>query len=260
MRNMLTLTRKELRSYFQSPVAYVVIAIFLLIAGVIFSLRFLMFANDSLEMSRNPYMMQQHDLNLTEYVLEPMFFTLNFLSLLMIPMLTMRSFSEEKKSGSIELLLTYPIRDSEVIISKFLACFGVYVCMIALTLLYPALSAKAGSVEVSSLAMGYAGLLLSGAAFISLGIFVSSTTENQIIAVALGYGLLLLFWLTGAAENLVPHPYNTVLTDLSIFDHLQDFARGVLNTHDLTYYVLFIGFFMFLTTRSLELIKWKGRA
>ncbi|RJP22468.1 MAG: ABC transporter permease [Candidatus Abyssobacteria bacterium SURF_5] len=260
MRNVLTLTRKELYSYFQSPIAYVVIAIFLLISGIIFSLRFSMFYYDSLEISRNPYMMQHYDLNITEYVLEPMVYTLSFLSLLMIPMLTMRSFSEEKKSGAIELLLTYPVRDIEVTGAKFLACFLVYACMIALTALYPALTGRFAPVEPASLAMGYAGLLLSGAAFISLGIFISSLTENQIIAVAGSYGLLLFFWLTGAAENLLPAPYNAVLTDLSIFDHIETFARGILNTHDLTYYLVFIGFFIFLTLRSLEISKWKGRA
>jgi ABC-2 type transport system permease protein len=260
MRNLLILTRKELYSYFQSPIAYVVIAIFLAISGIIFSLRFSMFYYDSMELARNPYMMQQYDLNVTEYVLEPMFFTLNFLSLLMIPMLTMRAFSEDKKSGAIELLLTYPVRDIEVTAAKFLACFLVYVCMIALTSVYPALTAKFAPVEISSLAMGYAGLLLSGAAFISLGIFMSSLTENQIIAVAGSYGLLLVFWLVGAAETLVPPPYNTALTDLSIFDHLEDFARGILDTHDLTYYLVFIGFFLFLTLRSLEITKWKGKA
>lgn len=260
MRNLITLTRKELYSYFQSPIAYVIISIFLVIAGIIFSLRFSMFYTDSMEISRNPYMMQQYDLNVTQYVLEPMFYTLNFLSLLMIPMLTMRALSEDKKSGSIELLLTYPVRDIEVIASKFLGCFLVYVSMVALTVVYPAITAKFAAVEAPSLAMGYAGLLLSGAAFISVGIFMSSLTENQIIAVAGGYGLLLLFWLTGAGETLVPPPYNVVLTDLSIFDHIEDFAKGVFNTRDLAYYLLFIGFFIFLTLRSLEITKWKGKA
>ncbi len=260
MRNILTLTRKELYSYFQSPMAYVIIAVFLVVSGIIFSLRFSMFYYDSLEISRNPYIMQQYNLNATEQVLEPMFLTLNFLSLLMIPMLTMRSLSEDKKSGTIELLLTYPVRDIEVAISKFLACVIVYVSMIALTLAYPAISAKVTTVEFRSLSMGYVGLLLSGAAFVALGVFVSSLTENQIIAVAVSYGLLLLFWLSGAAENLLPAPYNAVLTDLSIFKHMEDFSRGILNTHDLVYYLIFAALFIFLTLRSLEVTKWKGRA
>ncbi|UCD56150.1 MAG: ABC transporter permease subunit, partial [Candidatus Hydrogenedentota bacterium] len=245
MRNILTLTRKELRSYFQSPIAYVVIAMFLVVSGIIFSLRFSLFYHESLEISRNPYLMQQYELNVTEHVLQPMFFTLNFLSLLMIPMLTMRTFAEDKKTGTIELLLTYPVRDVEVAISKYLACVAVYACMVGLTLHYPLLTAKVADPEAKSVAMGYVGLLLSGAAFVSLGIFVSSLTENQIIAVAVSYGLLLLFWLFGAAENLVSQPYNTVLTDLSLFDHMEDFARGVLDTHDLVYYVNFSALFMF---------------
>jgi ABC-2 type transport system permease protein len=260
MRNILILTRKELGSYFQSPIAYVVIAVFLAVSGTIFSLRFSFFYHDSLEISRNPYMMEQYNLNITEHVLEPMFFTLNFLSLLMVPMLTMRALAEDKKSGTMELLFTYPVRDIEVALSKFIACFVVYSCMIGLTLLYPALSARYSDPEWSSVAMGYAGLLLSGAAFVALGVFVSSLTENQIIAVAVSYGFLLLFWLFGAAETLLPQPYNVILTDLSLFNHLEDFARGVLDTHDLVYYVSFTALAMFFTLRSLEAAKWKGKA
>ncbi|UCD58545.1 MAG: ABC transporter permease, partial [Candidatus Hydrogenedentota bacterium] len=218
------------------------------------------FYHASLEISRNPYLMEQYGLNVTEHVLEPMFFTLNFLSLLMIPMLTMRSLSEEKKSGTIELLLTYPVRDVEVAISKFLACILVYAGMVGLTLVYPALSGRVADPEIGSVTTGYFGLLLSGAAFVALGIFVSSLTENQIIAVAVSYGLLLLFWLFGAAENLMPHPYNIVLTELSLFNHMEDFARGVLDTHDLFYYMVFAALFMFLTLQSLEITRWKGKA
>jgi len=259
MSALLTLTRKELRSYFLSPIAYAFIVIFLLVSGCIFSLRFTLFYHDSLEISRNPYLMEHYGLNVTEHVLEPLVFTLNFLSLLMIPMLTMRAFAEDKKTGTIELLLTYPVRDIEVALSKFLACFAVYICLMGLTLLYPALSARFADPEPGTIAMGYLGLLLGGAAFVSLGLFVSSLTENQIIAVAVSYGLLLLFWLLGAAESLVPQPYNLVLADLSLFTHIEDFAGGVLDTHDLIYYVNFTVLFLFLTLRSLEIAKWKGK-
>lgn len=260
MKNILILTMKELRSYFQSPVAYVVIAVFLFVAGLIFFLQFTQFYNASLEMSRNPYLMQHYGLNMTEHVLQPMFFTLNFLSLLIIPMLTMRSLAEDKKTGTMELLFTYPVRDVEVTVSKFLGCLLVYCCMIVLTVLYPALSAEFADIEGASLVMGYVGLLLSGAAFVALGIFVSSLTENQIIAVTVSYGALLLFWLFGAAENLIPEPYGLILTELSLFQHMEDFARGVLDTHDLIYYLTFAALFIFFTLRSLEITKWKGKA
>lgn len=260
MRNILALTRKELGSYFQSPIAYIIITVFLLLSGIIFSLRFSVFHHQSLELSRNPYMMQQYSLSVTEHVLQPMFFTLNFFSLLMIPMLTMRSLSEDKKSGTMELLLTYPIRDIEFALSKLIACVVVYASMIAFTLLYPALGARFSDVEAATMGIGYLGLLLSGAAFVSLGIFVSSLTENQIIAVTVSYGLLLLFWLFGAAETLVPDPYNLVLTELSLFKHMEDFASGVLNTHDIVYYLAFTILFAFLTLRSLEVTRWKGKA
>ena len=260
MKNVFALTRKELGSYFQSPIAYVVIAVFLLLSGIIFSIRFSMFHAQSLELSRNPYMMQHYSLDITEHVLQPTLFTLNFFSLLMIPMVTMRALSEDKKSGAIELLLTYPIRDIEIALSKFIACMGVYGCMIGLTLLYPILSMKYTEVEVASLGIGYLGLLLSGAAFVSIGIFISSLTENQIIAVTASYGLLFLFWFFGAAETLAPAPYNVILTELSLFKHMEDFAAGVLNSHDLFYFLAFAVLFMFLTLRSLEVTRWKGKA
>jgi ABC-2 type transport system permease protein len=260
MKNVFALTRKELGSYFQSPIAYIVIAIFLLLSGIIFSIRFSMFHAQSMELSRNPYMMQHYGLDLTEHVLQPTLFTLNFFSLLMIPMVTMRALSEDKKSGTIELLLTYPVRDIEVALSKLIACMGVYICMIGPTLLYPILSMKYTEVELASLGIGYLGLLLSGAAFISIGIFVSSLTENQIIAVAATYGGLFMFWFFGAAETLAPDPYNVILTELSLFKHMEDFAAGMLNSHDIFYFLAFSVFFMFLTLRSLEVIRWKGKA
>ena len=260
MKNILALTRKELASYFQSPIAYIVIAIFLLLSGIIFSIRFAVFHDQSMELARNPYAMQHYGLDLTEHVLQPTLFTLNFFSLLMIPMVTMRAFSEDKKSGAIELLLTYPVRDIEVALSKLIACMGVYVCMIGLTLLYPILSMKYTEVEIASLGIGSLGLLLSGAAFVSIGIFVSSLTENQIVAVTASYGSLFLFWFFCAAETLAPAPYNVILTELSLFKHMEDFAAGVLDSHELYYFLGFAVFFMFLTLRSLEVTRWKGKA
>jgi ABC-2 type transport system permease protein len=260
MKNVLVLTRKELGSYFQSPIAYIVTAIFLLLSGIIFAIRFSMFHAQSLELARNPYMMQHYGLDFTEHVLQPTLFTLNFFSLLMLPMVTMRALSEDKKTGTIELLLTYPVRDMEVALSKLFACMGVYLCMLAPTLLYPILSMKYAEVEVASLGIGYLGLLLSGAAFVSIGIFISSLTENQIIAVAASYGSLFLFWFFGAAETLASDPYNVILTQLSLFKHMEDFAAGVLNSHDVFYFLAFAVFFMFLTLRSLEITRWKGKA
>ncbi len=260
MKNIPALTRKELGSYFQSPIAYIITATFLLLSGIIFSLRFSVFYQQSMELSRNPYLMQHYSLSVTEHVLEPMFFTLNFFSLMMIPMLTMRTFSEDKKTGTIELLLTYPVRDIEVAAAKFLGCMLVYACMLGLTLLYPALGARFADIETGTVATGYLGLLLSGAAFVALGVFISSLTENQIIAVTVSYGLLLLFWLFGAAEGLAPHPFDIILTDISLFKHMENFASGVLDTHDLFYYLAFGALFMFLTLRSLEVARWRGKA
>src|SRR3990170_4649295 len=181
MRNFYLIARKELHSYFSSPVAYVVITMFLVITGYFFYNLFASFSILSFQASTNPAIANQKNLlNITETVVRPLFGNISMIMLLMVPLLTMRLFSEEKKSGTIELLLTYPVTDMEVILGKFFACLTVFLLMLLLTATYPVLLFVFGEPEVGPVLTGYVGLVLMGAAFISLGIFTSSLTENQI--------------------------------------------------------------------------------
>jgi len=248
--------KKEMRLYFTSPVAYVVLAIFLVIAGYFFSAIFSFFTMASMQAAMNPQMARE--LTVTDSVMRPLFSNLSVILLLLIPLVTMRLFAEERRSGTIELLLTYPVRDGAVLIGKYLAAITLYAIMLAFTLLYPAMLYYFARVEWGPLLTGYLGLLLMGATFLSVGIFASSLTENQIVASLITFGVLLIFWVIGWSSDYVGGPWGRVLSDLSILEHYDTFSKGVLDTKDVIYYVNFTVLALFLTLRSLESRRWRG--
>jgi ABC-2 type transport system permease protein len=248
--------KKELRLYFTSPVAYVVLTIFLAVAGYFFYSIFTFFAFASMRSAMNPQM--AGDLNVTDSVMRPLFSNLSVILLFFIPMLTMRLFAEERRSGTLELLLTYPVRDGAVLLGKYLAAFALYGVMLTATLVYPGILVVFARLEWGPLVTGYLGLLLLGGALLAVGIFASSLTENQIVAAVTTFGILLLLWVVGWNADNVGGTWGRVLSYLSILEHNESFARGVIDTRDLVYYVLFIGLALFLTMRSLEARRWKG--
>jgi ABC-2 type transport system permease protein len=248
--------KKELRLYFTSPVAYVVITIFLLLAGYFFYNIFAFFTLASMQSAMNPAMAR--DLNVTDSVLRPLFSNVSVILLLLMPLVTMRLFAEERRSGTIELLLTYPVRDGAVLAAKYLAALALYALMLFLTLLYPGIIAYFVRLEWGPLLTGYAGLLLMGATFIAVGIFASSLTENQIVASITTFGILLILWIIGWSADYAGGTWGKVLQHLSILEHNDSFAKGVLDTKDVLYYLNFIALALFLTLRSLEARRWKG--
>ncbi len=258
IRNVSLIFKRELNSYFNSPIAYVVITMFLLITGYFFYTSLASFSVISFQAQSNPMVAKQYQLlNITETVVRPLFGNISIIMLLMTPLLTMRLFSEEKKSGTMELLLTYPVKDMDVVIAKFLACFIVFLTMITLTATYPILLLTLGEPEVMPIVTGYLGLILLGAAFISLGIFTSSLTENQIIAASLSFGFLLLFWMMSYSVAFVSGAFGQLISYLSINEHIASLAKGVLDSEDIIYYFCFISVFLFLTLRSLESKRWR---
>jgi len=248
--------KKEMRLYFTSPIAWVILTIFLFIAGYFFYSIFAFFTLASMQSAMNPAMAR--DLNVTDSVLRPLFSNISVILLLLMPLVTMRLFAEERRSGTIELLLTYPVRDGAVLIGKYLAGLTLYVIMLALTLFYPLLVAYFARVEWGPLATGYLGLLLMGATFLGVGIFASSLTENQIVASIITFGVLLIFWVIGWSSDYLGGTWGRVLSHLSLIEHFDSFAKGVLDTRDVLYYVDFTIVALFLTLRSLEARRWKG--
>ncbi|MEW6261603.1 MAG: ABC transporter permease subunit [Thermodesulfobacteriota bacterium] len=247
--------KRELRVYFSSPIAYTVIGIFLVIAGYFFYSSLAYYVLISYQAMRNPFV---EGLNLMDMVLTPLFGNVSVVMMLMLPLLTMRLLAEEKKSGTYELLFTYPVRDIEVLLGKYLAALTVFSLMIGLTGLYQFILWALGVSEPGATLAGYLGLFLMGAAFLALGLFISSLTENQIVAATVSFGGLLLFWVAGWSAATVNPPYNQVFEYLALIKHLANFAKGVVDTADVAYYLCFTFLFLFLTRRSLESKRWRG--
>jgi ABC-2 type transport system permease protein len=255
--NWLPIYKKELRSYFSSPIAYVLFFFFAAINGAWwFFWDFQRYLILSIQATQNPYYAEA--LNVNEMVIRNLFGNIALVLLFCLPLLTMRLFAEEKKNGTYELLFTLPIRDGETLMGKFLAVWTVLALMLALSAIYPGVMALLTNPEPWPILTGYLGMLLLGGAFIALGIFVSSLTENQIIAAFATYGLLLVLLSLGWTSGWVGITAAAVLKDLNIFLHLQEFLKGVLDTKDVVFYLLFTLFFLFLTLRSLESKRWRG--
>jgi ABC-2 type transport system permease protein len=248
--------KKELVLYFTSPVAYVLLTIFLFITGLFFYAMFSGFADASMQVAANPGMAR--DFNVNDSVLRGLFDNMRVILLLIMPLVTMRLFAEERRSGTLELLLTDPVRDGAVLIGKYLAALTLYSVMIGAMLAYPLILSYFAHVEWGSLFTGYIGLLLMGAMFAAVGLFASSLTENQIVAAVVAFGILLSFWIIGWLANFVSGPVGAVLTHLSLLEHNDTFAKGVLDTKDVIYYLDFIALALFLALRSLESRRWRG--
>jgi ABC-2 type transport system permease protein len=248
--------KKEMRLFFGSPVAYVVFTFFLLISGWFFSQIFLYYSDLSMRSFMQPGMAQ--NLNITESVMRPLFTNMSVVLLFFMPMLTMRLFAEEKKSGTIELLLTYPVRDGEVLAGKFLAAEALYVILLGLTLVYPGIITYFTRIEWGPILTGYLGLLLTGATFLAVGVFISSLTENQIVAGFGTFGVLLALWIIGWGAESAGGNLRAVLQYLSITEHMDTFSRGLIDTKDLVYYLSAIALALFLTLRSLDSKRWRG--
>ena len=248
--------KKEMRLFFGSPVAYVVLTFFLLISGWFFSQIFLYYSDISMRSFMQPGMAQS--LNITESVMRPLFTNMSVVLLFFMPMLTMRLFAEEKKSGTMELLLTYPVRDGEVLAGKFLAAGALYVILLGLTLVYPGLIAYFTRVEWGPMLTGYLGLVLTGATFLAVGVLISSLTENQIVAGFGTFGVLLGLWIIGWGAEFAGGNLKAVLQYLSITEHMDTFSRGLIDTKDLVYYGSAIALALFLTLSSLDSKRWRG--
>jgi ABC-2 type transport system permease protein len=175
-----------------------------------------------------------------------------------MPMITMRTYSEEKRSGTIELLLTSPVSDIEIILGKFFGAMGLYAAMLLVTLLYMAILFVYGNPEWRPIASGYLGLLLMGGCFISLGLLISSLTKNQIVAGVLTFAVFLMLWVINWIGDQSGPTTRAVVNYLSIVDHFDDFARGIIDTKHLVYYLSFITFGLFLTAKSVDSERWRG--
>ncbi|MBI3796837.1 MAG: ABC transporter permease subunit [Deltaproteobacteria bacterium] len=258
MRNVLTIIGKELRSYFVSPVAYVVLTGFLLLGGWFF---FNLLSRFSLMLTLYTQFQgggeAANRLNLNDYVIAPLMHNLSIVLVILIPMITMRAYAEEKKSGTYELLLTSPVRTGELVLGKFLASFLFICIMIGLTGIYPAILLVFGNPELGVMAAGYLGLLLVATAFVAVGLLTSSFTENQIIAAVSGLVATLLLYIIGWPAETAGNILGPLLRYLSITEHFADMVKGLIDTRGLVYFASLITLALFLTQRSVESLRWR---
>jgi ABC-2 type transport system permease protein len=255
MQNILAIWQRELKSYFVSPIAYVVLTIFLLLFGIFFFIYFAWGTEVSM-MSQMGQGSQPHDV--PAKIAQLVFGVMRTILLFVVPMLTMGLFSEEKKRGTIELLLTTPVGHLSAIIGKYLASLTILIILFAASCITFSVLFFSQP-DWKPILAGYFGMLLYGAALLALGLFISTLTENQIIAVFLTFGVSLVFLLVNSFSSLfVSGTVREVINYLSIIDHLEDFTIGVINTSHIIYYVTFAFVGLFLAYRSLESMRWKG--
>jgi ABC-2 type transport system permease protein len=236
--NILTVTKKELRVYFNSPLAYIFIVLFLMVSS------WLSFQGFFLE---------------NQASVRSLFAIMPVLFLLFIPAVTMRVWAEEKKIGTIETLLTYPVKDSEIVLGKYLASFLFIFIALLLTVHIPIIVSFLGNLDTGVVIASYLSTLLLGAAYLALGLWISSFTKNQIVAFILSLTISFLLYIVGTELVLynAPNFLIPIFYYISLGSHFESMARGILDTRDIVYYVLFIMLFVYLNIRSIESRKWK---
>ena len=246
MRKSLVLARRELGSYFFSPIAYVIGAMFLCVSAFklvpppgVYSTWFILSPGN-------------------EGSLRPLFEAMAYIMVVAVPLLTMRLMSEEFRSGTVEKLMTAPISDTEVIVGKFLGVFGFYVVLLAATVVFLGIIAAYGQPDGGVAAMGYLGMLLLGAAFIAVGVFASTITRYQIVAALVAIAILAFFGvLMQPIAMYGPEPLSRLAARLNAMTYLKDFAKGIFDTRGLVYFLSATGIFLFLSVKTLESRRWR---
>jgi ABC-2 type transport system permease protein len=255
LRNISAIAGKELRSYFTSPIAWVLMGLFAALFGYFFSVALAYFVQSSMagQFGQGPRTM-----NVNLEMVRPLLSNTTVLILFLLPMVTMRTYAEEKRSGTIELLLTSPLKDVEIVLGKFLGAMGMYLGLIAVTAVYMSILFIWGNPAWKPLLAGYLGLLLMGGSFVSMGLFISSLTNNQMVAGAASFVVFLLLWIISWFGESVGPTLASILSYLSITEHFDDFSKGIIDTKHVVFYLSFIAFGLFLATKSVDSDRWRG--
>jgi len=255
MRNVIVIFKKELKSYFASPIAYLLLAIFAVIFGFFFysATRFFILQGMQMQM-----MGRGMPMDVNEYVIRPLLTNASVIGLFLIPMITMRLYAEEKRSGTIELLMTSPVRDLEIVLGKWLAALVLYASILAVSGINIAVLYAFGRPDLKPILVGFLGLLLQGGCLLAIGIFISTLTKNQIIAGGATFAACLMLWVLDWVSAYDQSAWAKVVSYLSVVTHFEPFSKGVIDTKDIIFYLSMIFFGLFLTTRSVESLRWRA--
>jgi ABC-2 type transport system permease protein len=255
MRNVWTIASRELRSYFASPIAYILLTMFAIIFGYFFFSAVAIFVDFA---SRGQMGMQMPPMNVDQFIIQPTLGNFSIILLFLSPMITMRLFAEEKRSGTIELLLTSPVRDFEIIFGKWLAAVLLFACMLAISMLNLMVIFLLSTPDWRALLVGYLGLLLMGGTFLAIGAFISTLTKNQIVAGTLTFGAFLLLWVLDWVNAYSTSTIGKVCQYIAVAPHFEQFSKGVIELKDTVYYLSAIVLGLFLSKRSLESLRWRA--
>lgn len=259
MRATLTIAGKELRGYFVSPIAYVVLTGFVLLAGWFFYnlLSRFNYVLGIYSAMRNPQALEQ--INLNQWVVEPLLHNLSVVLIILVPMITMRSFAEEKRAGTYELLMTSPVRTIDILAGKFLGAAAFLLVMIGLTGTFGFLLWYYGNPgpEIPVMVVGFLALYIIALTFASVGICCSAFTENQIIAAVSGLVACMTLYVIGWPAETAGETLGAVLGYLSITEHFSELVKGVLDTADVVYFGAVIAFALFVTHWAVESLRWR---
>jgi ABC-2 type transport system permease protein len=254
MSNIAAIAQKELKAYFASPIAYIIIGFFALVFGWFFFVSLDFFMRVSMQMG----MPGQGQVNINTMAIRPLMQNVSVVALFVLPLITMRTYSEEKRSGTIELLLTSPLTDFQIIMGKFLGTVALYAMMLGVTFIHIGILFYFGNPELKPILAGYLGLLLMGASFLSVGLLISSLTKNQIVAGMITFAVLLLLWTVNWMSESAGPWTQKILAALSITEHFDDFSKGIISLSQIVYYLSFISFGLFLTAKSVDSERWRG--
>lgn len=254
IRNIWIIARKDFRAYFTSPIAYIVIAGFMVIMGWMF---FFNLSHFNMQNMQYQQFNMGKGVSITEGIIRPLYGNMNVIFLFLVPFITMRLFAEEKKLHTIELLFTSPLTLTEIILGKFFSAWMLVAVMLALTITYPVILFATGNPELGPIVSNYVGTLLLASCYLSIGVLFSSVSENQIVAGALTFAAGLFFWLVSWATQAAGPVLGDVLNYLSLISHYNNFGQGLINSSDVFYYLSFITVGLFLTHRVLDSYRWR---
>ena len=257
MRNIWTICRRELYAYFVSPIAWVLLAMFAVLSGFFAMIMSSSFVQETI-ISQMRSQGQSVPMSINEMVIAPLIGNIAVVSMFFVPLIGMRLFAEEKRQGTIELLVTSPVQDVEIVLGKWLAASLMYTALLAVLLFDISFLFLYGAPDGKPVASAFFGLLLQGAGLLAFMAFISTLTKNQIVAGSIGFGFCLLLFILSWTSALGDTPTTRFFTYLSDVTHMESFSRGVIDSKDFIYYLSMIFLGLFLTTRSLESLRWRS--
>lgn len=254
MKNTWIIAKRDFKSYFTSPIAYIVIAGFMVIMGWMF---FFNLSHFNMQNMQYQQFNMGKSISITEGIIRPLYGNMNVIFLFLVPFITMRLFAEERKMHTLELLMTSPVTLTEIVLGKFFSAFFLVSIMLALTIVYPVVLFLKGNPDLGPIATSYLGTLLLTSCYLALGTWFSAMTENQIVAGALTFATGLFFWLISWASQSAGPVLGDIIGYLSLIGHYNNFSMGLLNSTDVIFFLSFVFVGLFLTHRTLDSFRWR---